>query len=53
MAKERLIFATHDACELSSIYRCTPALFRETVRFAIDFGTRIPPMSLAIKHPNH
>jgi peptidoglycan/xylan/chitin deacetylase (PgdA/CDA1 family) len=39
-----LIFATHDVCRDPSRLGCTPALFEEIVRYAVNCGARILPI---------
>lgn len=44
-----LIFATHDITDNPSSYGCPPAFFEEIVRFAIDSGARILPVTEALQ----
>jgi len=43
-----LIFATHDVCDAPSRFGCTPALFEETVDYAVRSGARILPVAQAL-----
>jgi peptidoglycan/xylan/chitin deacetylase (PgdA/CDA1 family) len=43
-----LIFATHDVTENPSRYGCTPALFEEIVRHAVDSGARVVTVTQAL-----
>ena len=40
-----LIFATHDVCESSSRFGCSPRLFEDIVRYASRSGARVLPVS--------
>lgn len=42
-----LIFATHDVTENPSWFGCTPAFFRDVVRFVANSGTEILPVGQA------
>lgn len=43
-----LIFATHDVSASPSLYGCTPRLFRDVVRMAIDSGAELLPVARAL-----
>jgi glycosyltransferase involved in cell wall biosynthesis/peptidoglycan/xylan/chitin deacetylase (PgdA/CDA1 family) len=42
-----LIFATHDICKDPTRWGCTPEFFEEIVRYAVNSGARILPVSQA------
>ena len=43
-----LIFGTHDVCEHSTAYGCTPTLFEEIVRYSVGSGAQVVPVSKAL-----
>jgi peptidoglycan/xylan/chitin deacetylase (PgdA/CDA1 family) len=43
-----LIFATHDVCDDPTRYGCRPELFGEIVRYSLQSGARILPVSTAL-----
>ncbi len=47
-AKGWLIFATHDISDNPSPYGCTPSLFNDIVKYSVDSGARILPVSRAL-----
>ena len=44
-----LIFATHDVCDNSTRFGCPPAFFEDIVRYSINSGARVLPMSKALQ----
>lgn len=46
-ARGWLIFATHDICKDPTPWGCTPGFFEEIVRYAVDSGARVLPVSQA------
>jgi peptidoglycan/xylan/chitin deacetylase (PgdA/CDA1 family) len=48
-ARGWLIFATHDVCDDPTPWGCTPALFEEIVRYAVNSGARILPVFQAFE----
>src|SRR5262249_45208109 len=47
-AKGWLIFATHDVCDQPTRFGCSPSLFEEVVRYSINSGATVLPVSRAL-----
>lgn len=47
-AKGWLIFATHDVCDQPTRYGCRPSFFEEVVRYSINSGAAVLPVSRAL-----
>jgi hypothetical protein len=47
-AKGWLIFATHDVCDHPTLYGCRPSFFEEVVRYSVNSGATILPVSHAL-----
>ncbi len=48
-AKGWLIFATHDVCDDPIRYGCRPSFFEEVVRYSVNSGATVLPVSKALK----
>ena len=48
-AKAWLILATHDVCPSPTRYGCTPELFERVVRYSVDSGATVVPMTGALE----
>jgi peptidoglycan/xylan/chitin deacetylase (PgdA/CDA1 family) len=44
-----LIFATHDVSDSPTSYGCRPSFFEEVVRYSVDSGAKLLPMSHALE----
>jgi peptidoglycan/xylan/chitin deacetylase (PgdA/CDA1 family) len=44
-----IIFATHDVSSPPSPFGCTPALFEDAVRYAVDSGAQVLPVARALE----
>jgi peptidoglycan/xylan/chitin deacetylase (PgdA/CDA1 family) len=47
-ARGWLIFATHDVCDQPTRFGCLPSLFEEVVRYSINSGATVLPVSRAL-----
>lgn len=47
-AKGWIVFATHDVAPQPSIYGCTPEFFEEVVRYSVESGAQILPVTEAL-----
>jgi len=48
-ARGWLILATHDVCDSPTPFGCTPSFFEEIVRYAVESGAKILPVSEALR----